>query len=76
MSEAMDARLGGGLDVYLSDTFSLGANLAGDFLFLGRKQLKVDSGGMAPTGSESVYLKSGSGIGAGFTATAVIGIHY
>jgi hypothetical protein len=72
----VDARLGGGLDVYLSDTFSLGANLAGDFLFLSRDKMKAADASLAPATTDGIYEKSGSGIGAGFSATAVIGIHY
>lgn len=70
------ARVAGGVDVYLSDTFSLGANLGGDFLFLSRKAMKDADASMAPATTEGIYAKSGSGIGSGFTATAVVGIHY
>jgi hypothetical protein len=70
------ARLGGGLDYYLSDTFSVGANLSGDALFLSRPALSADETSGAPAAAQRVYNKSASAAGAAFTATAVVGIHY
>jgi hypothetical protein len=69
-----NARLGVGLDYYLSNTFSLGANLTGDLLVLSRSAVAV------PLESDSaeakVYGKDGSGIGAGATLTVVVGLHF
>jgi hypothetical protein len=66
-----DGRLGAGIDYYLTNMFSVGANLTGDILFLSRK--KVDA---VPEGSGSVYAKDGSSIGGGVTLTAVAGLHF
>jgi hypothetical protein len=60
------------VDYYLTNMFSVGANLTGDILFLSRP--KVDG---APTSGEgSVYAADGAGIGAGVTLTAVMGLHF
>jgi hypothetical protein len=65
-----DGRLGAGIDYYLTNMFSVGANLTGDVLFLSRG--KVD----AAAGSGSVYAQDGSSIGGGVTLTAVAGLHF
>lgn len=65
--KGLDARLGAGFDYYLSNTFSVGANLSGDLLFLSRS---------AVSGGTSAYLKDGSSIGLGVTLTAVAGLHF
>ncbi len=64
-----NVRAAAGLDWYLSNTFSLGANLSGDLLLLSRSAL-----GSAP--SDSVYASDGSSVGAGVTFTAVAGLHF
>jgi hypothetical protein len=69
--KGFNARVGAGLDYYLSNTFSVGANLSGDFLFLSRKAQSSASGDEA-----AVYGKDGSSIGAGATLTAVAGLHF
>jgi len=70
-AKGFNARLGAGIDYYLSSTFSLGANLSGDLLFLSR------SGKASASGEEAaVYGKDGSSIGAGATLTAVVGLHF
>jgi hypothetical protein len=70
-AKGFNARLGAGLDYYLSNTFSVGANLSGDLLVLSRSAVDgtQDSEAM-------VYAKDGSGIGAGVTLTAVVGLHF
>ena len=70
-AKGFNARLAVGLDYYLSNTFSVGANLSGDLLFLSR------SADASATGDEAtVYAKDGSSIGAGTTLTAVVGLHF
>ena len=66
-------RAAAGLDVYLSNTFSLGANLAGDFMFLSRPKVEAaELGSLDPT----FYGEDGSSIGAGLTLSAVVGLHF
>jgi hypothetical protein len=73
--KGFNARVGFGVDYYLSNTFSLGGNLSGDLLVLARPAVAGASGSMA--GNEAtVYAKDGSGIGAGATLTAVVGLHF
>jgi hypothetical protein len=80
-AKGFDARAGFGVDVYLTNTFSVGGNLTGDVLFLSRS---ANSGALAPlpTGSaqeqqaQGVYANHGSGIGAGATLSAVFGLHF
>jgi hypothetical protein len=73
--KGFNARIGAGLDYYLSNTFSLGANLTGEMLFLSRS--KVSGAAASTSGNEAaIYAKDGSGIGAGATLTAVAGLHF
>jgi len=68
-----NVRPAAGLDYYFSNTLALGANLSGDLLFLSRpKVAPEDLGTLDP----AVYGKDGSGIGAGVTFTAVVGLHF
>ena len=67
--KGVNARLGAGLDYYLTNMFSIGANLTGDALFLSRSRVPG-----AP--SDSVYASDGSGIAGGVTFTAVMGLHF
>ena len=69
--KGFNARLGFGLDYYLTNTFSVGANFTGDVLFLSRSAQANASGDEA-----AVYGKDGSSIGAGATLTAVAGLHF
>jgi len=70
-----NARLGFGVDVYLSNTFSVGGNLTGDLLFLSRPA--VPNAKVSTSGNEAqVYAKDGSSIGAGASLTAVVGLHF
>ncbi|RYZ10162.1 MAG: hypothetical protein EOO73_00875 [Myxococcales bacterium] len=69
------ARVGAGVDYYLSNTFSVGGNLSGDLLFLSRS--KVEGAEASTNGDEAaVYSKDGSSIGAGTSLTAVVGLHF
>ena len=73
--KGFNARVGAGLDYYLSNTFSVGGNLSGDLLFLSRS--KVAEADASTSGDEAaVYAKDGSSIGAGATLTAVVGLHF
>jgi hypothetical protein len=73
--KGFNARLGAGLDYYLSNTFSVGANLTGDVLFLSRSA--VSGAATSASGDEAtVYAEDGSSIGAGATLTAVVGLHF
>jgi hypothetical protein len=71
-AKGFDGRLGAGLDYYLTNMFSVGANLTGDILFLSRSKLA----GAPTTGEGSVYAQSGSSVGGGVTLTAVMGLHF
>jgi hypothetical protein len=73
--KGFNARLGAGLDFYLSNTFSVGANFTGELLFLSRSA--VASASTSSSSSEAaIYSKDGSSIGAGTTLTAVVGLHF
>lgn len=73
--KGFNGRLGFGIDYYLSNTFSVGGNLSGDLLILSRSAVAEASASMA--GNEAaVYAEDGSGIGAGATLTAVVGLHF
>lgn len=73
--KGIHARVGAGVDYYLSNTFSVGGNLSGDLLFLSRA--KVDGAAASDRGDEAtVYAKDGSSIGAGTSLTAVVGLHF
>ena len=70
-----NARAGAGLDYYLSNTFSVGASLNGDLLLLSRQAVdEAKSTDDAP--ADPPYAEDGSGIGAGATLTAVVGLHF
>lgn len=74
-AKGFNARVGVGLDYYLSNTFSVGGNLSGDLLFLSRS--KVDGAEASTSGDEAtIYSKDGSSIGAGTSLTAVVGLHF
>jgi hypothetical protein len=65
-------RAGGGLDYYVTPVFSVGANVSFDFLALSRSSVSADK----LEDAQSVYAADGSGIGAGFSGTAVVGLHF
>jgi hypothetical protein len=68
-------RGGFGLDFYLSNTFSIGANLTGELLVLTRPG--VDPSKIQNPGStDDVYEADGSSIGSGVTLTGVLGLHF
>jgi len=68
-------RGGFGIDVYLSSTFSIGANLTGEMLALTRPG--VDASKLsASSSSDDIYAADGSSIGAAVSLTAVAGLHF
>src|SRR6478752_7237334 len=67
-AHGFDVRASAGLDYYLSNTFSVGANLSGDLLFLSRSA--------SGAGANAFYAQDGSGIGAGGTLSLVLGLHF
>lgn len=76
-------RGGFGLDVYLSEAFSLGGNLSGDLMFLSRPKVEpadIPGYDMLPPQEQQavqdVYSNDGSSVGAGVTLTAVVGLHF
>jgi hypothetical protein len=74
--KGFNGRLGFGVDVYVSNTFTIGGNLTGDVLFLSRPEVEgaASSGGSAM--EARIYAQDGSSIGAGATLTAVAGLHF
>jgi hypothetical protein len=77
-AHGFDLRVGAGVDYYLTNTFTVGANLTGDALFLSRK---ASSGTLSTTDPDAmkasaVYAADGSGIGASATLSAVFGLHF
>jgi hypothetical protein len=81
-ANGLDLRAGAGVDVYLTNTFSVGANLTGEALFLGRSGSSSVVIPTLPGESQSeqnargVFGAHGSGIGAGATLSAVLGLHF
>jgi hypothetical protein len=78
-AHGLDLRGAVGLDVYLSNTFSIGGNLSGDLLFLSRSAATPVPGpppaNQAQADAMTVYARDGSGIGAGGTLSLVLGLH-
>jgi len=68
-----DARLGGGLDIYLTNMFSIGANIGADLLFLSREHHCTIP---LKQGATGFYCQSGSSTGGALTATALAGLHF
>lgn len=80
-----DVRGGFGLDYYVTPVFSVGANLTGEVLGLTRPGVDLSSAatgtGAAQPGSldaksQEVAKADGSSLGAAFTASAVLGLHF
>lgn len=77
-----NTRVGFGVDVYVTNVVTIGANLTGEALFL--KRLKTDVPPQLPAGTDpalqqkvnAVYANDGTSIGAAMTATAVVGLHF
>jgi len=82
-----DARAGFGLDYYVTPTFTIGGNLTGEALFLSRPGVDLSGAatGSGSTGGQDAQLDAasqkvaeadGSSIGAAFTGSAVLGLHF
>jgi hypothetical protein len=72
-----NVRIGGGLDLYLSDVVSIGGKVSGDMMFLSRPKVadsNLTTGG--GTLAADVYGADGTSIGGGLTFTAVVGLHF
>jgi hypothetical protein len=67
-----DARLGGGLDYYLTNMFSVGVNAGVELMVLSRNA----SACLPGSSSSPVYCVDGSSVGGAVTATAVAGLHF
>ncbi len=74
-ARGFNVRGGAGLDYYLGQTLSLGANLSGEFLFLSRSKASSQAAASNPE-LAALYAQSGSGIGGGVTLSAVFGVHF
>jgi hypothetical protein len=75
-AHGLDLRAAVGVDYYLTNSFSIGGNVSGDFLYLSRSSSNTF---LLPVGAPPVdptYNKDGSGIGAGATFSAVLGLHF
>lgn len=68
-------RAGGGIDLYLSSSFSVGASVTGEMLFLYRSALPIAA---PPTGTKfsTPYATRASSIGASITPALVVGLHF
>ncbi len=69
--DGFNARIGGGLDYYITPRLSAGASLSGDFMGLYRSQVS----GITPAGA-GVYGSKGSSLGFALSACANIGLHF
>ncbi len=67
----IDARLGGGVDYFVTPVFSVGGRLEADLLFLSRDAVLESE-----TGQDSVYAKDGSGIGLSAAGFVDLGLHF
>ena len=71
-----DIRGGFGIDFYVSDHFSLGANLTGEVLALTRPGVNPSKLQTSTASEQDVYKADGSSWGGGATLTAVAGLHF
>ena len=77
-----DARLGGGVDYYLTNLFSVGVNVSADLMLL-QRSTSICANGSAPAAAGAPYswfnqgyCSTGSSTAGGVTATAVGGLHF
>ena len=78
-ARGFNLRGGAGFDYYLGHTLSIGANLAGDVLFLSRSKVTpsaTPTPGSPAERAAAVYAQDGSSIGGGLSLTALIGLHF
>ncbi len=74
-----NARIGFGMDIYLTHVISVGALMTGDMLYLKRSQhVTVANPNNDPVLAEAakVYANDGSSIGGAATLTGVVGLHF
>lgn len=69
-----DLRAGLGVDVYLSNTFSLGAVVSGELLGLSREGVQPKQGSLPQ--EQEVYARDGSSVGGALSAMGVVGLHF
>jgi hypothetical protein len=76
----LNARLGFGIDIYVTNVVTIGGNLTGDALFLKRPSVTAPQvPGITPEQQQqldAVYRNDGTSVGAGMTATGVVGLHF
>jgi len=70
------ANLGAGIDGYLSSIFSIGLRLSGDILVLSRTAVTTDPSSTSAQALAASKAGTGSGVGAAFTSTLVLGLHF
>lgn len=70
-----NVRVAAGLDYYVSNMFSVGANLSGDMLVLSRGAIRQPTTSDPPE-EAAFYADDGSSIGAAGTLTLVLGLHF
>jgi hypothetical protein len=75
-ASGFNLRGGGGLDIYLSKTFSIGACLTGEVLFLKRPKSDASALSGLPAPAQQVYALDGSSIGSSVNLTGVVGLHF
>jgi hypothetical protein len=73
-----NARIGFGMDIYLTRTISVGALMTGDMLYLKRSQRLTIANPNTPALQQAaqVYANDGSSIGGAATLTGVVGLHF
>jgi hypothetical protein len=71
-----NARLGLGLDYYVSRHFTVGGIATGDVTILSRSQLGAAPAGAAPTSEDALRKADGSGVGLAIAGSLVLGVHY
>ena len=69
-----DVRLGGGVDYYVSNVFSVGGTLQAELMRLSRGATTVTPGNPSPP--PSAFSSDASGLGLVVTAGAVLGLHF
>jgi len=74
-ANGVNARIAAGLDYYVTNTLSVGANLSGEVLFLGRSA-SPSPANPGPFATSTVYSEHGSGIGLSGSLSAVVGLHF
>jgi len=72
-----NARLGFGMDFYITRVVSVGALMTGDVLYMKRSQrINIPTNDPAVAKAAQIYANDGSSIGGGATLTGVFGLHF